>query len=176
MGDSIDSWLSSLPTSFLHIHHITHTLSLTLPHSLPLLLAIATRKTSQDSLKASPQQSPDGIATIHETTISSSGEHSHSPEPSVTTEINRSHDHHHHHGNLHRTHSDLLKKRPEIYVSTSTGDSDEERWETKGCSAPAPPPIPPKRGLGKMVSLPQAASASRGAGGHGLPADAGGDY
>ena len=119
------------------------------------LLHTATRNTCQDSLKAAPQQSTDGITPIPETTALSGGEHS--PEPLVTTETSRSHDQHHHHDDLHRAHSDVLRTRPEIYVSTSTGDSDEERWED-GRSAPAPPPIPPKRGLGKVVSLPPGAS------------------
>ena len=101
-----------------------------------LLVYAATRNTSQDSLKASSPQWPDGIATIPETTTLSSGENS--PEPLVTTETNRSHDLHHR--------GDLIKERPEIYVSTSTGDLEDDRS--------APPPIPPKRGLGKMVSLP----------------------
>lgn len=148
------------------------------PLSFPLSLSFslvhtATRNTYQDSLKAISQQSTDGIATIPETTVSSSGEHS--PEPSVTTgDTIRSHDHHQdHHGNMHSARSDLLKERPEIYVSTSTGDSDEESWEganngrSSPAPAPAPPPIPPKRGLGKMVSLPPGASSVGGSTGGG---------
>ena len=146
---------------------LCHALSLSLLS--PPLIHTATRNTYQDSLKAAPQRSTDGITTIPETTIPSSGEHS--PEPSVTTESSRSHDQHHHDDNLHHAHSDLLKECPEIYVSMSTGDSNEESWEeaTNGRSALAPPPIPPKRGLGKMVSLPPGASVS---GGGGVPAAA----
>ena len=146
------------------------------PPSLPLTYT-ASRNTSQDSVKAVSQQlSTDGISTIPETTVPSSGKHS--PEPSVTMETSGSHDHHHHpHGgkdNLqHAPQSDLLlKEHPEIYVSTSTGDSDDKESQNDCSSDPAPPPIPPKRGLGKMMSLPPTVAAARAAsvsstGGHG---------
>jgi hypothetical protein len=131
--------------------------------SLSLFLShthTATRNTSQDSVKAVSQQSTDGISTIPETTLPSSGEHS--PEPPATMETGGSHDHHHHHShgnNMPHARSDLpLKERPEIYVSTSVGDSNEEGRDDCS-SSPAPPPLPPKRGLGKMVSLPPTAAA-----------------
>ena len=179
MGDSIDSWLSSAKsTLFLFACTFNDTCiyvhsALSLSHNFPLpfLCSLPTaaiaRNTSQDSPKAVSQRSTDGIATIPETTALSSGDRS--PEPPVTTDTGGSHDLHRRHGKMPSApQSDLLKERPEIYVSTSTGDSDQESWtETNGRSAPSPapagdtpPPIPPKRGLGKMVSLPPGVSSS----------------
>ena len=154
------------PPSLSHTHTHTYT---------------ASRNTSQDSVKAVSQQlSADGISTIPETTVPSSGKHS--PEPSVTMETSGSHDHHHHPrgGKDNPPQSDLLlKERPEIYVSTSVGDSGDKESRNDCSSDPAPPPIPPKRGLGKMMSLPPTVAAARAAsvssttGGHGgVPAAA----